>query len=241
MKTKERALVYGALAMLAVLNLAALLGVPHRVAVAAPVAADDLGPAGALTLVDGDDELVLKNGEGRLAWGDTAYTRAYSMAFVHIGPLMGELMAAEEYQEDRDALVEELQAIDEDYRERLNELGARVEALPPESPEAQELRAQGQRLLQEAQQWGLEAQQRQAALQATQMVSAYEELVAAVNVVAERVGIDVVFRYIPSEEPFENAGPDQVLTSIRLRTALRCPEEIDITPEVAEELGLEIE
>ena len=30
-------------------------------------------------------------------------------------------------------------------------------------------------------------------------VDSYEELVAAVNVVAERLEIDIVFRYIPSE------------------------------------------
>jgi Skp family chaperone for outer membrane proteins len=244
MKTKERGFIYAALAALVILNLAVLHGGIPRSAVALPLQSDApaIGPASTVTLAGSDDsDLVLRNQDGHLTWGAAPYQQAHSFGFVHIGPLMGELMAAEKYQEEREALVEDLTKVDEDYRAQLGEIQARIETMDPESPDAQEARARGQRLFQEAQQWGLEAQRRQAALQAQQMIVAYEELVAAVNVTAERLQIDVVLRYIPAEEPFESASPDQVLTSIRLRTALRRPQDIDITPEVAKELSLEIE
>ena len=66
-------------------------------------------------------------------------------------------------------------------------------------------------------------------------------VVGYVEIVADRKGIDTVYRFIPTSEPFEAENPEQAMMAIRLRDALRYPEELDITTDVMEELHLEEE
>jgi Skp family chaperone for outer membrane proteins len=72
-----------------------------------------------------------------------------------------------------------------------------------------------------------------------QMQNAYNEILEAVNVVSERMNIDMVLRFIPPDGEFEQTTPDATIMQIRLRTALRLPEGIDITDDVLAELGLD--
>jgi hypothetical protein len=89
--------------------------------------------------------------------------------------------------------------------------------------------------------WQQSALQRTGKLDADQLERAYRELVAAVEIVADRRGIDMVYRFIPTGEPFEAENPEQAMMAIRLRDALRYPTELDITADVMEELHLEEE
>ncbi len=66
-------------------------------------------------------------------------------------------------------------------------------------------------------------------------------MIEAVEVVADRKDIDVVYRFIPPSEAFNAQTPEQAMMSIRLRTILRSPDDLDLTDEVLEELSLEIE
>ena len=53
------------------------------------------------------------------------------------------------------------------------------------------------------------------------------------------MNIDMVIQFIPHDDEFETGNPDSTITQIRLRTALRIPEGVDITDDVLSELGLE--
>ena len=76
---------------------------------------------------------------------------------------------------------------------------------------------------------------------AEQLEKAYREMIDAVEVVADRMDIDIVYRFIPTSEAFEAENPEQAMMAIRLRTALRYPEQLDITDAVLEEMSLEAE
>ncbi|MHC4947752.1 MAG: OmpH/Skp family outer membrane protein [Planctomycetota bacterium] len=241
MRPIERLFVYGAIALLGLVNVLHLAGRPPAAAVATPTPlADELGPADGVVLSGDDEDLVLRNRDGRLGWGDDGpIHRAHSVAFCHIGKVLAQLVDADELVEERTLLRDELQEVEEDYKTRIDEIRRRVEGMDPQSPETQQAMEEGNRLLQEYGQWGTEVQRRQALMQADHFERAYRELVSAVNVVADRQDIDIVLRFIPPDMPFETPNPDAAMTTIRLRTALRYPAALDITPEVMEELSLE--
>ena len=71
------------------------------------------------------------------------------------------------------------------------------------------------------------------------MQKAYKELTSAVNVVADKLGVDIVLRFIPTDNEFKAVNGDQALSEVRLRSAVKYPEKLDITSEVLEELSLQ--
>jgi hypothetical protein len=82
------------------------------------------------------------------------------------------------------------------------------------------------------------AQGRMAQLQAEQLERSYRDLIEAVEVVADKAQIDVVYRYIPTSEPFMNSSVEQAMLQIQMRPFLRYPDSIDLTTKVLEELDL---
>ena len=66
-----------------------------------------------------------------------------------------------------------------------------------------------QELLQERERWRREGAKRLGKLAAEQIEQAYRDLVAAVEVVAERRDIDLVFRFIPTGNDFDAQSPAQ--------------------------------
>ena len=76
-------------------------------------------------------------------------------------------------------------------------------------------------------------------LAAKHLEQAYRDMIDAVNVVGERLDIDIVNRFIPTSEEFDLRSVESVTMAIRLRPALRYPEALDITIEVMEELSLD--
>ena len=67
---------------------------------------------------------------------------------------------------------------------------------------------------------------------------AIENVADAVAVVCENRKIDLVYRFIPTENEFMSQSLEQAQTQIQLRTFVKYPEEVDITEAVMEELGL---
>jgi len=244
MNRRERVVLYLVLPLLTALNLCVLFGWLGRPAYAEPPAsATDSNALHALTFLGDEpaDNVVLHNHKGRLAWGDTAHERLHTVGYVYIGKILGELMQADSRREELNLLSEEMSEVESEYRRQLEDLYKRAQAIDPESEEGKQFDQQGRALLDEYRAWQQDALRRRGKLQAEQLEDAYRELVAAVDVVADRQGIDIVNHFIPAEEPFNASNPDQAMINIRMRTALKYPEQLDITEDVIEELALEIE
>ncbi len=241
MKTRERAVIYSLLAVLVMLNGVFLLSSSGRVALAEAAAwLQDLGPAASVTLTDEQNrELVLRNKAQRLSWGEGQFRQTYSVAFVEIGRALNPLMEQQTFVEERERLRAELEPIEEDYQRRLDAYGEQLRNADQRSPEAQQKLFEAQRLYEEYMQWGQQAMQRQNELAAQHFERAYRELVSAVDVVSERMGIDIVLRFIPTEKEFQGQDAESALNEIRLRSALRYPAGLDITEEVLEELAIQ--
>jgi Skp family chaperone for outer membrane proteins len=243
MKTTERAILYTLLALLVAANFPAIVDGLSRPAHAAAALLERLGPVEAIALAgdDGAKEVVLKNRKGRLAWADDDYGAAYSVAFVHIGKVLNKLMQAAEFEEERRTLSEELSKQDEEYRSQLEALRKQAEGLDRESPDFKDVMDRGNRLFEEYQVWGREALKRRDKVQAEHLERSYRELVNAVEVVGDRKGIDMVYRFIPTSEAFESNDPESALNAIRFRTVVKYPESLDITADVLEELSLPLD
>jgi len=247
MRTRERAIIYTALAALAAVNIITLMGRDGAAAYAKEaLELKERGPAKSLTLVDPDnatDNVVVRNTAGHIAWGEQAYQQSYSMAFIHVGKPLYQLMTTEQYQEPLTELRERLQAEGQERDDELRSVYEQMQQLDPQSPEMQDLQQRFQKLRQEFEQWRQKAQREAAKLEAKQIMAAYDEIIAAVEVVAEQRNIDLVLRFLPhgAEQDTELQSPDQANSIIRGRTALKYPDDLDITTAVMEELALEVE
>ena len=241
MARTERIVLWTILGLLTLVNLGLLTEGTAPKALATNLA-DTLGPAAALTLEPAEaDEPVLsiRNEEGHLAWGTHPQQRLWSVGCVHIGPILTQLMAAEPMEEERTELAEELQGIDEKFTTQLTAIQEEMQELDPEDEATQDVYQRGQALYQEYQQFQQLAGARQQQQQAEQLESAYRELISAVNVVADRIDLDIVMRFIPPDDEFTIANTDTSLKQIQLRTFVRYPEACNITSDVLEELNLE--
>jgi hypothetical protein len=242
MSNRERIVIYGAITLLLVINLAALTGSPGRRAAADPGdAGEGLGPAERLTLVNDGDPLVVRCEGGRLAWSESPHDRAYSIGFVHVGKALGPLLEAEHFVEEFTQLEEEIRRVDDEITERLAAFRRENQDVGRDDPKAAELQRVFQELLQERERWRMEGTQRLGLLRADQIERAYRDFVAAVEVVAERKRIDIVMRFIPTGNEFQAANPAQAYTGITSRIALKYPDGLDITDAILDELALEVE
>lgn len=242
MKRFERVFVYTALIALLAVNAVLVLSSGGRAAFAETAAfmADVLGPADAVKLVDEGKEISIRNKSGRIAWGDGDFKQTYTVAFVDIGKVLNPLLESTQFVEEREAVRKELEATEQDYQNRLQPLDQELRGMDQGSPEFHEKVQQFQQLLSEYQRWGREvAMKRRDEMDVRHLQSAYKELTNAVNVVADKLGVDIVLRFIPAENEFKGANADQALTEIRLRTAVKYPERLDITTEVMEELAIQ--
>jgi len=232
MRTTERTIIYGVLALLLAINLSAAIergeGTLHA---AAARDGAQLGPAESLTLTDDEHSLVLRNKSGRLAWADNEHARVFSIGFVHVGRTLGPLLEAEQYVDQRRELEEEIRAIDEEISQRIQAMG--------EQPDFDRASPEARRFSDEYRRWRIEQGRRMGKLTADQIEDAYRDLVAAVEVVAERRQIDLVFRFIPTDNDFLTQNPAQAYIAVRARIAVKYPEALNITDEVLEELAVE--
>jgi Skp family chaperone for outer membrane proteins len=200
--------------------------------------ADVLGPAEAVKLIDGDKEVEVKAKSGRVTWGSGDFKQTYSVAFVDISRALNPLMEVPQFSEERKTLSDELDAQEKDFRDRLDAFGEQLRDANREDPATQESFKQAQALYEEYMDWGRGAVERRNAMDVRHMQSAYKELASAVDVVAQKLGVDIVLRFIPTENEFKATDAEGALTEIRLRTAVKYPAALDITSEVLEELDV---
>ncbi len=240
MKPTERTIVYSALALLGAMNLVFLLSSSGRAAFAETrdFLADVLGPADAVKLVDGEKEVEVKAKDGRVTWGSGDFRQTYTVGFVDISKGLNPLMETPQFADERKTLSDELDAKEKDYRDRLEVFGEQLRNADREDPASQEALKQAQALYEEYMEWGRTAVERRNELDVRQMQAAYKELVSAVDVVAQKLGVDIVLRFIPTENEFKAQDAEGALTEIRLRTAVKYPAGLDITSEVLEELDV---
>ncbi|HMN96898.1 MAG TPA: OmpH family outer membrane protein [Phycisphaerales bacterium] len=237
MSTRERVVVY---ALLVSALVAAFVGSPFaaRPAIASAPADDPvLGPASGLVLRGDRGELTLRNGAGRPAWGTRSFARAHSVALVHITTPLRRLRESREFTEEAEAFASEAAAQDAEFRRSLEALSERLRGVDQAAPEYGDIVEQGERRYQEYLAWQRSAMERRGRLEAGHLERAYRRLVDAVEVVAERLDIDIVWRFIPTSDPFEAPDLPGALNEIRFRSVLRYPDALDITPDVLKELG----
>ncbi|MDG2094016.1 MAG: OmpH family outer membrane protein [Phycisphaerales bacterium] len=204
--------------------------------------APELGPASQLTLQAEDGSMSdLKMVDGRLSWGVEPQQSTQSVAYVHIGALLPLLMSQEERVEERAALRERLTEDAQVLIDQLDTIKSNMEDLTPGEEEHQAQLQMGQAIAQQLQSFQQEAIAEEDAKTSEQLEKCYRELVAAVNVVADRQKIDTVFRFIPTDDEFSTGDSNSAMLQIRLRTFLRYPDRDDITEDIAEELNLTLE
>lgn len=239
MSTISRFAVASSLVLSSVALVVALRGASSQEAVANPIFSSDLGPADALLLNTeaGKDPLRVAAKDGRIAWGDRATNRAWSVASVNIDTVMKKLLDGASYSEARKEINDKTTAEEGDFQKRLEAIKAKyptAENAPPPPEAQQEVMA----LQREYQAWMESARRREEKLGAEQFEQAYRELVAAVETIAEKESIDLVFRFYPTAEPFKSERMGEALSQIQSRTFLKYPASIDITPEVMKALNL---
>ncbi len=198
-----------------------------------------LGPVDSITLESSDGELVITNKDQHLSWGEELTSRVWSVGFVEVGKALSQLMNATHFVDDREELQVELEAQLKEGKEILDGIMEEARALEQDSQEGPAMRQRWEQAYAEFQRLQQLIAETQGALYADQMIEAYQEIVDAVDVVSERMNVDLVLRFIPPDKEFESKNPDATITQIRLRTALKYPEGIDITAEILSELGLD--
>ena len=201
---------------------------------------DKLGPLSAITLA-GEKELTITNVDDHISFGEEKTSKVWSIGFVEVGKALAQLMQAEHFNEERIELNSQLEEQIAQASNIMKNLQEEGKSLSPDSPEVPAFRQRWEQArveFQRMQKIGIDARN---ALLAVQMSNSYAEIIEAVNVVSERLNIDMVLRFIPQDSEFTQTTPDATMMQIRLRTALRVPDGVDITDEVLSELGLEVQ
>ena len=243
MARRERLIVHALLGVSLLLHAITLAGgTPAAVMAGVRSLIEDPGPAERLTLVGtepGDEPLVLTARKGRLAWSDRAAHQVWAIAVVDDREVISRLMTKDLYNDRRQALREELQPQSAEFERRMQAIIAESQGIDPENEAAmQEAFQRYQQVQQEFQQWQQSARNRGDLLEGEILKEAFGELVAAVEVVADRRAVDLVLRSVRADADFPEADSRSVSLSMRMRTALLRPEGIDMTEDVLEELGL---
>ncbi len=198
-----------------------------------------LGPVDSLVLSGSNGDVTIKNSDGRMSWGKEKTSTIWSIGFMETGEALKVLLKADHFNEAREDLNAEIEDNISGTREALDDLTKEAQMLTPSDPNFGKMRQRWQVLYDEFTQMQQLAVEARGALYSEQMQESYKEIVEAVNVVAERLSVDMVLRFIPPEDEFEQGNPDSIIMQIRLRSALRAPEGLDITDEVLAELGID--
>ena len=199
---------------------------------------ETLGPAESLELT-GDPSLMVRNTEGRIAWGDEPTARSWSIGAVHIDRIIKKLLQTEDYSVEREEMETELKEIEAEFNERAQGIQGEYGDIGEEDPAFPEAQGRMQALMQEYQQFTQVSRGRITMLEAEQLERSYRELIEAMEIVADQRSIDFVYRFIPTSEPFGTQSSEQAMLQIQLRTFLKYPDAVDITQHVLDELDLE--
>lgn len=234
----ERLVIYTVLALLGVTTLAQRPIVTSTADAETSWLEDVLGPADRLVLRGTDGEIDLEARKNGVGWGDRATDRSWSVGCVDVPSLISALMQSERFREDLRALQLEAEEQNRGFEERFAAFQEEAGELTPEDPEFPEAQGRWQAMMQEYQQWQQGTMAVQQKLGAEQVEAAFRELVEAVDIVAEKEGIELVMRFVPVGDPFNVESLDLAGDQVRRRLFLRYPDAIDITAKVEAELGL---
>jgi len=199
----------------------------------------DLGPADALILSGKDAPLVVRNSDGHIGWSDDATARAWSVGCVHIDPIIKSILATDRYTDERRTFEQEAQSQGEVFEQRDKALRAKYPDIKQDDPNFNQARDEFVALQQEFEKWRLALQQIQAKHMAEQIEKAYREMLSALEVVADRRRVDLVFRFVPADRPFEAGDVGAVMVAVQARPFLRHPQGMDLTDDIFKELGLQ--
>jgi Skp family chaperone for outer membrane proteins len=188
-----------------------------------------------------DDGVSLRKVDGKVAFGERPTERVWSIGAVNSDKIMKLLLRSERFDDERKSLEESAKGKDEEFRRRFQELEAKYKDIDPKSPEFEQGRAEVEGFFKEVEAWRKETAERMSKLQAEQIEKAYREMTAAVDVVCERLKVDIVLRFVPTAQPFDSAAPADAMLQVQVRTFLRYPEQIDLTPDLLKELSLKDE
>ena len=235
----ERFLVYSLLAVLLIAVFGRdYSGLAAPATASEPRLAEELGPADALLLNGTKGELTLTNNEGRVSWSNQETSRAWAIGAVNLSSVLPKLLQRDTYTEEMNELesvaLEQNAEFEKSFTDLQNEYGD----ITPDDPKYPEAQQRAQALMAQYKEWQQTTLQIRAKKAAEQLESAYREVIEAVEVVADNQQIDMVYRFIPTSEEFNSDIPENAAEQIRLRTLLRYPDQIDITANVSEELGL---
>ena len=198
----------------------------------------DLGPADALILSGKDGNVTLTNEDGRLAWSDSPSSRAYSIACVYIDPILKGILSGERFATERSKFDEEAKVQGQEFERKSKNLQEKYPDLKQGDPSFESARGEFKALQGEYEKWLTALQRVQSKHMAEQVEKAYAELIAAVDIVAERKKIDYVYRFVPPAQAFESSELASAMMQVQARTFLRSPSSTDISEDVIKELGL---
>lgn len=225
--------------------LGATLALSVRPAVAqeerAPV---ELGPADALLLAAprgtaaDAPPLALRNALGRLSWSSEPGSRAFSIGLVHVDRILKGIIQSDRFIADRMKFDEQAREAREEFERRFKAFEEKYPNPDPKSPDFEQIQREFAALQNEAQAWAARIQDLQSKLAAEQVEKAYREMLSAVDVVADRRKVDLVYRFLPASKPFEALSLPDAMLQVQSRTMLRHPDSLDITDDVVRELGL---
>jgi hypothetical protein len=207
-------------------------------------AAVELGPADALLLAApagaaaDAPPLTLRNGLGRLSWGSEPGSRAFSIGLVHVDRILKGIIQSDRFIADRMKFDEQAREAREEFERRFKAFEEKYPNPDPKSPDFEQVQREFAALQNEAQAWAARIQDIQSRLAAEQVEKAYKEMISAVEVVADRRAVDIVYRFLPASKPFEALSLPDAMLQVQSRTMLRYPDSIDITDDVVRELGL---
>lgn len=238
----ERVVVHGLLVVLLVAVVAERPGwgpglAPTAEAIPARLE-DELGPADRLVLRGPEGDASITAVKDGIAWSDRATDRTWSIGAVNVPKLMRSLMESERFDEDRRALREEAETQNAEFEAQFEAFREEYGEITPEDPKFPEAQQRWQQMMQEYQKWQQGTMAIQQKLGAEQIETAYRELVDAVDIVADRLGVELVIRFVPPDEPFDSESLDQASDQVGRRLLLKYPDAIDITEKVASELGV---
>lgn len=234
----ERVSIYVTLAVLGIAVLSQRSGLTPLADASGPVAEEVLGPADRLVLNGEDGAVNVKAAGNAVGWGDSPYQRSWSVATVDVPKLVRSLMESDRFDEDRAELRDEADAQNLEFQERFEAFQEEHADVTSDSPEFPEIQAQFQKMMEEYQKWQQGTRAIQQKLGAEQIETAFNEMVEAIDIVAEEEKIDIVLRFVPVDQPFESEMMDAANLQVQRRTILHYPDTIDITAKVEQELGL---
>jgi len=234
MRLTERFVIYGLIATLLVV----VLSQQRPPAIASTPLADEVGPTDALVLRGSKGDLKVRNGDGRIAWGDRPTDRAMSVAFVDADRIMSAFMEGDRLADARKSMEERHEARGKEIQQKRDDFMKEFGKVEPGHPDFDRAMEAWGALRTTMESWREEMGKEYEGLLKEQIGSAWKEILAGVDVVAERRGIDIVLRFVPATKEFDAEDPEGGIHQIFSRTALRMPEALDLTSDVLRELNL---